>query len=286
MIRIFIVDDQFIIREGIKTILSEISDIKIIGEAENGESALQQIGVLQPDVVLLDINLPGIDGFHVAEKITDEFPKVKTIIFSSDEQESCVKKAVSLGAKGYLSKSAFTEELEWAIELVHKGYSVIKPELLKQNSLTTSYSNSKSPSARVSDRNSNSKPSDSVRLPQKPSAKPNSEKIKTNLYVSDPARVSDRNSNSKPSDSVGLPQKPSAKPNPQINTGLYVTENLLAKNHIQRKYARYKRRRARNRLFYNIDLVKLKKTITSFEFILLVLIVVFSLSFLTMVALP
>lgn len=245
MIHIFIVDDQFIIREGIKTLLSQASGVKIVGEAKDGENALQKIGVIQPDVVLLDINLPGIDGFDVAEKINYEFPQVKTIILSSNEQESYVKKAIALGAKGYLSKNVSSEELEWAIELVHKGYSIIKPELLRQPSLTASYS--KSASTAPVDRSLERQALNSIQTsPTFSFSKLEQKDIKTN------------------SESVG---------------------NLLTTNQVRQKYARYNWRRSKNRLFYNVDLTKLKKTMISFEFGLLVLIILSSLSFLTMIAL-
>ena len=244
MIKIFIVDDQHIIREGTKTLLSQASKIKIIGEAEDGESALQKIGILQPDVVLLDINLPGIDGFDVAEKINYKFPQIQTIILSSNEQESYVKKAISLGVRGYLSKNVSSEELEWTIELVYKGYSVIKPELSRQRSQAVSHS--KSASTILGDRSVNRQASESVQISQDFSPKQNQEETKTN------------------SDGI---------------------EDLLAKKRIQQRYAKYKRRRPKNRLFYNANLAKLKKTVASWEFGLLFLIILFSLSFLTMVAL-
>ena len=243
MIKIFIVDDQYIIREGVKTLLSKINSIEIIGEAEDGESALQKIGDLQPDIVLLDINLPDIDGFNVAEKINYRFSHVKIIILSSNEEQSYVKKAISLGVKGYLSKNASSEEIEQTIELVHKGYSVIKPELLKQRSSKVSYS--KSASAVVEDR-SLDPPASDFPTSQNVSPKPDREEIKTD-----------------PND----------------------LENLLIKKHIQQKYAKYKRRRLKNGPFYRSNWRKLKNTVASFEFVLLVLIILSSLFFLTMVAL-
>lgn len=244
MIKIFIVDDQYIIREGVKTLLGQINSIEIIGEAEDGESALQEIDVLQPDVVLLDINLPGIDGFNVAEKIKYRFSHVKTIILSSNEEQSYVKKAISLGVKGYLSKNVSSEELERAIELVHKGYSVIKPELLKERSRKASYS--KSASTTVKDRSLDPPASDSVQISQDFSPKPQREEIKTDLND---------------------------------------LENLLIKNQIQQRYAKYKRRRSKHGPYYRSNWWKLKKTVASLEFGLLVLIILFSLFFLTLIAL-
>lgn len=243
MIRVFLVDDQRIIREGVKTLLDRANKIKIIGEAEDGESALQKIAILHPDVVLLDINLPNIDGFNVAEKINHKFSYIQTIILSSNEQESYVEKAVSLGVKGYLSKNVSSEELNSAIELVHQGYLVIKPELSNQDSHRVAYS--RLASTQVGDRTLES-PSDSVQTSQVSFPKLDEEEIKTNV------------------DGI---------------------ESLLAKNHLQQRYAKYRRRKPKNQPFYNANWQKLKKTVASFEFGFLVLIILFSLSFLTMVAL-
>ena len=239
MIRIFIVDDHYIIREGVKALLSEINSIEIIGEAENGESALQEIDDRQPDVVLLDINLPDIDGFNVAKKIYNRFSQVKTIVLSGNEEQNYVEKAMSLGVKGYLSKNVSSEELEGAIELVHKGYSVIKPELFKKPSPTVSYS--RSASTTVKDRGLDRPPSNSVQTSQ-------------DFF-------------------------------PELKeTNLNDAEKLIAKKHIQQRYAKYKQRRPKQR-FSKIDFTKLKKTVVSFEFGLLVLIILFSLGFLTIIAL-
>ena len=251
MIRVFLVDDQNIIREGVKTLLSQNNKIKIIGEAQNGESALQKIGLLHPDVVLLDINLPDIDGFVVAEKISHKFQHVKTIILSSNEQESYVKKAVSLGAKGYLSKNVSSEELESTIELVHQGYSVIKPEVAKEDPSVASSTKlerivSDSAIPAIHDRTLESQASDSVRASQISFPKIDREQTKSNL------------------DNI---------------------EKLLTENHLQQRYAKYRRRKPKNRLFYNANWEKLKKTVASFEFVLLVLIILFCLSFLTAIAL-
>jgi len=141
MIRVLIVDDQNIIREGIKVLLEQVSEIEIVGIAQDGVSALEQIKNLQPDVVLLDLDMPGIDGLRVTEQLRLKFPNIKVIILSSHEEEKYVRKATALGAKGYLLKSASSQELEWSIKLVHQGYSAIKSELLAQQLENQSYAN-------------------------------------------------------------------------------------------------------------------------------------------------
>lgn len=251
MIQIFIVDDQLIIREGVKRLLDRADNIRILGEARDGESALQQIGDLKPDIVLLDINLPDLDGLDVAQKINHKFPQIQIIILSGNEQESYVKRAVSMGAKGYLAKNLSSEELQQTIELVYQGYSVIKPEPSQQRPLTVSHSQSHHTVA--SDRSLDSQASAPAQTSQDPLVQ-----LSQDYYLPKPE---------------------------QIKTNLDGIENLLAKNHIQQRYAKYNRRGGKGKRFYNANLSRLKKTLTSFEFGLLTLIVLFSLSFLTMVAL-
>ncbi|MEN9567459.1 MAG: hypothetical protein RLZZ69_2655 [Cyanobacteriota bacterium] len=130
MIRTLIVDDQNIIRKGIKVLLENSTEIELVGFAENGETALAKIAATQPDIVLLDINLPDIDGIAVANQLAVKFPKVKVIMLSSYEDESYVSQAIKSSAKGYLLKNISSEELEWSIKLVHQGYSAFKSELL------------------------------------------------------------------------------------------------------------------------------------------------------------
>lgn len=131
MIRTLIVDDQNIIREGLKVLLENTAEIEIVGYAEDGESAIQKVESAQPDIVLLDINLPGINGLTVAELISNKFPQVKVIMLSSYEDNSYLIKAMESSAKGYLLKSVSSQELEWSIKLVHQGYSAFKSELLE-----------------------------------------------------------------------------------------------------------------------------------------------------------
>lgn len=131
MIRTLIVDDQNIIRQGIKVLLENSTEIELIGFAENGETALEKIETAQPDIVLLDINLPDIDGLTVASRIGAKFPQIKIIMLSICENESYVRKAMASNAKGYLLKNVSAEELEWSIKLVYQGYSAFKSELLE-----------------------------------------------------------------------------------------------------------------------------------------------------------
>jgi DNA-binding NarL/FixJ family response regulator len=244
MIRTLVVDDQNIIREGIKVLLENATEISIVGYAEDGESALEKIEALKPDVILLDINLPGIDGLTVADTISDKFPLVKVIMLSSYEDNSYVIKAMESSAKGYLLKSVSSKELEWAIKLVHQGYSAFKSELLETLTLETE---------------SNSK------LATKSKALRN---------------FSDRRDNIPVQSSVAMPS--TLPVNDEIPDEL---ELLLAKNQFREKYSDYQQQQPRSQIFHSVRINRIKKTIMSFEFKLLVFIILFSLGFLIFVAL-
>lgn len=158
MVRIIIVDDQKLVREGVKILLEKKTEIAIVGEASSGTEALQKIETLKPDVVLLDISMPGINGLTVAEKIRSKFPGVKIIMLSSYEDDSYVRKATELGAKGYLLKSASSQELDWSIKLVHQGYSAIKSELLEKQFVSDSEVKSNLRTNLVTDKKPNEPP--------------------------------------------------------------------------------------------------------------------------------
>ena len=243
MIRTLIVDDQNLIREGIKILLEKAVEIEIVGDASSGESALEKIAAIQPDIVLLDIDLPGIDGLTVADRIRLKFPEIKIIMLSSHDDKSYVAKATALGAKGYLLKDATSEQLEWSIKLVHQGYSAIKADLI--------------------DREPKREDSSGFSL---------SSQSQKNLRSSSAVRS--------PSFNSSATQQTVARNNNPDDIEL-----LLAKNQVRQKYLAVKQQRQGSYLFHSAYLTKIKKTITSFEFRLLVLIIMFSLGFLVFVAL-
>jgi len=238
MIRTLIVDDQNIIREGIRVLLENSTEIELVGFAQDGETALAEIGAVKPDVVLLDINLPGIDGFTVANQIDAKYPQVKTIMLSGYEDESYVSKAVASSAKGYLLKDISAEELEWSIRLVHQGYSAFKSELI------TSLSQ-KDPDTSLEVKNT----------------------------------VEDLKEVSAPEQTSSLP--PSSHPKRKNHDEL---ELLLARNQVRQKYMTLKQRR-RHLAWHDVNVSKVRKTMMSFEFKLLVFIILLALGFLVFVAL-
>lgn len=267
MIRILIVDDQNIVREGIKILLEQATDIEVVGAAEDGNIALQKIEKLKPDIVLLDINMPGIDGLAVADKIRHQFLKTKIIMLSSYEDEQYVQKATELGAKGYLLKSASSQQLEWSIKLVHQGYSAIKSDLLEKQ-LSQEPSASPAPSA---------PPASPAPPHQEIKREPKFDYVKIESPVPE-----SNNNHSLPK--VAALSRNNNKQRDQEN--LNQLELLLSKNHTPRESFGYStQQRRKKELFHSVKLTQIKKTMKSFEFKLLVFIILFSLSLLVFIAL-
>ena len=132
MIRVIVADDQFVVREGIKVLLEPMKEIEIVGFAKNGMEVLELVQKETPDIILLDIEMPEIDGLTLTKKISADFPEIKVIILSTHLATEYVSQALDFGAKGYISKSAVTQDLSLSIQLVDRGYSSIKHELITQ----------------------------------------------------------------------------------------------------------------------------------------------------------
>ena len=134
-IQILIVDDQKMIREGLKALIKTETDLEVIGIAENGEHALKQVEILQPDVVLMDMEMPGMDGMAATQLICQQFENVKILVLSTFDTQEYVAKSLSSGAMGYLLKGTPAKELTDAIRSVHRGYAQIGPGIYQNLSL-------------------------------------------------------------------------------------------------------------------------------------------------------
>ncbi|MFQ3617405.1 MAG: response regulator transcription factor [Cyanobacteriota bacterium] len=130
MIRVVLADDQHLIRQGMKALLELESDLQIIGEAENGQIAVQQVERLHPDLVLMDIRMPVMDGVAATEAIARQFPSTKVLILTTFDDQEYVTAALQNGATGYLLKDTPSEDLAEAIRAAHKGYTQISPGIL------------------------------------------------------------------------------------------------------------------------------------------------------------
>ena len=129
MIRLLLVDDQNLIRRGLRALLKTDSDLEIVGEAENGREAIDIVATLQPDVVLMDIRMPILDGVEATRAICEQFPQTKVLILTTFDDREYVTQALQAGASGYLLKDTPFEELTQAIRLVNKGYTQLSPGL-------------------------------------------------------------------------------------------------------------------------------------------------------------
>jgi len=132
MIRILLVDDQTLVRQGFKVLLEANEDIQVVGEAENGKQAIQQVEALRPDLVLLDVRMPEMDGVAVTQAICQHFKDVKVLILSTFDHEDYVCRAMQFGAIGYLLKDTRAEELIQAIRMAHQGYTQLGPGLFQK----------------------------------------------------------------------------------------------------------------------------------------------------------
>ena len=127
MIRVLLVDDQSIIRQGLKVLLELEPDLEIVGDASNGRLAIQQAADLQPDVILMDIRMPEMDGVAATRSICQQFPAIKVLVLTTFDDDQYVAEAMRVGASGYLLKDTPSEELAAAIRAVYKGYAQFGP---------------------------------------------------------------------------------------------------------------------------------------------------------------
>jgi DNA-binding NarL/FixJ family response regulator len=121
-IRILLVDDHSFIRRALKISLGDESTLEIVGEAENGQVAIALVETLKPDVVLMDIQMPLMDGVEATKQIGERFPDTKILILTVDETEEYISQALKYGASGYILKNTPPEELSFAIQAVYRGY--------------------------------------------------------------------------------------------------------------------------------------------------------------------
>ncbi|MCU0535572.1 MAG: response regulator [Hydrococcus sp. Prado102] len=146
-IRILSIDDQNTVRQMLRQLLESESDLEVVGCAADGETALQQIETLHPDMAIVDIEMPGMDGLTLTSIISQRFPQTKAIVFSNYDDAGYIKKALDAGAKGYLLKNTPPKELLNAIRFIHKGYWQLGPVLYeKLNDRTITVESSANPS--------------------------------------------------------------------------------------------------------------------------------------------
>ena len=137
MIRILIVDDQKSIREHLKILLEQKPNLEVVGTAEDGYAACEKVTDLRPDIVLIDMIMPGMDGLSATQIICQNYPQTKLIGWSTFDSQNLVGKFLQVGGTGYLLKDTPIDELAVAITLVHKGYVQISPSLTNNKEKNT-----------------------------------------------------------------------------------------------------------------------------------------------------
>lgn len=131
-IKVLVADDHAIVREGVRMILAKEKDIDVIGEAEDGRQALQLVGTSKPDVVVMDISMPGMGGIEATQKVKEQHPKVAVLALTMHEDESYVFQLLRAGASGYVLKRAAAQDLVQAVRAAAKGEAFLYPSVARK----------------------------------------------------------------------------------------------------------------------------------------------------------
>jgi DNA-binding NarL/FixJ family response regulator len=130
-IRVLIADDHTLVREGIRSLLQNCLDIEVIGEAVDGRQAVEKTRALQPDVVLMDIAMPGLGGLESTLEIRSNFPETKVLVLTQYDNKEYIYRFLKAGASGYVLKKAASTELISAIRAVYQGRSFLYPDVAR-----------------------------------------------------------------------------------------------------------------------------------------------------------
>jgi len=127
-IRVMLVDDHAMVRLGLATFLKVFDDLELVGEADSGEAAIELCAQLLPDVILMDLMMPDMDGATATRLIRQQYPRVQVVVLTSFKEEGLVRNALQAGAIGYLLKDVSADELARAIRAAHSGRATLSPE--------------------------------------------------------------------------------------------------------------------------------------------------------------
>lgn len=137
MIKVLIVDDHALVRMGIRRLLEDLPDMEVVADAESGELALALVKTHKPDVVLLDMKMPGIDGWEVTRRLTKSHPQVKVIAVTAMCAEPLPSRILQLGAMGYLTKESGAGEMAAAIRKVSQGEKYLSAEIAQKMAISS-----------------------------------------------------------------------------------------------------------------------------------------------------
>jgi DNA-binding NarL/FixJ family response regulator len=130
-VRVLLVDDDDLMRAGLRAVLSSDSRVEVVGEAGNGRAAVERVRALRPDLVLMDVRMPDLDGIAATREVTSASPEVKVVILTTFEQDDYIFGALNAGASGFLLKRSGPEELLAAIQTVAAGDSLLSPSVTR-----------------------------------------------------------------------------------------------------------------------------------------------------------
>jgi len=130
MIRILIADDHLVVREGLQLILGMEEDLEVVGEAPNGETAVRLAGELQPDVILMDLRMPGIGGLAAIEQILAQWPQMAIVILTTYNEDELMIRGLQAGARGFLLKDTGRETLFHTIRAAARGETLLQPDVI------------------------------------------------------------------------------------------------------------------------------------------------------------
>lgn len=132
MIKVLLVDDQTLVRQGIRMLLMTEEDLEVVGEAENGRLALEQAETLKPDVILMDVRMPEMDGVTATRELTLRYPSIGVIILTTFDDDEYIFEGLRAGARGYLLKDISSDEMADAIRTVANGGALIQPSITRK----------------------------------------------------------------------------------------------------------------------------------------------------------
>ncbi len=127
MIRILVVDDHPVVRAGLVLMLGTQEDMEVVGEAGDGQEAVERVKALKPDVVLMDLEMPGLDGLEAIQRITTDSSDARILVLTAYDTDERILQAVQAGARGYLLKGAPRDEIFQAVRIIHGGGSLLQP---------------------------------------------------------------------------------------------------------------------------------------------------------------